>query len=417
MKQEFIDEINKRAKPLQSTDDLDVLLDEIGDRPIVLLGEATHGTAEFYHLRTEITKKLILEKGFKTISISGNWIPFYEITRYIKGHAHQDEDLATLMKQLFVEFPTWTRANEEMLPLIQWLKEYNQDKPEEEKIGFYGDDLKSLWPAVEEVIRYCERTGSKELVDLAQNVYACLEPSQRNTQLYGLNAVFFNLSCEQEIAELYRRIEETRERKDNPTDQDLSDEINALVMRNSELYWRSMATGGSENWNIRNRHMAYVINRVKEHHGKDCKIIVWGHNTTMGDARATEGMPAEGQVNIAQVLREHWGDDQVYAIGFSTYTGKVISAKAWDESLEEVEVLPAHPGSWDALLHEAGAEDKILTFGKDEPVFSTMLPQRAIGVVYHPEHHAEYHTYVATSLSNRYNALIYVDHTSAVKPL
>lgn len=417
MKQQFLDEINQRAKPLQSPDDLDVILNEIGDRRMVLLGEATHGTAEFYNIRTEITKKLIVEKGFTTISISGNWVPFYEITRYIKGHAHGDTDLKSLMRRLFVEFPTWTRANEEMIPLIEWLKEYNADKPEEKKVGFYGDDLKSLWPSLDEVISYLERIEHQELLALAQNVKACLEPSQQNPQLYGLNAIFFGQSCEEQIEQLYQGIEKIRKPKAVPDDQDLSDEINALVMRNSERYWRSMATGGSENWNIRNRHMAHVITRVFQHHGEECKLIVWGHNTTMGDARATEGMPAEGQVNIAQVLREHWGDDNVYAIGFSTNSGKVISAKAWDEPLEEVDVLPAHPGSWDALLHEAGAEDKILTFGKDEPVFSTMLPQRAIGVVYHPDHPAEYHTYVATSLSRRYNALIYVDQTTAVKPL
>ncbi|RKD25939.1 hypothetical protein BEP19_03155 [Ammoniphilus oxalaticus] len=418
MKQQFIDEIKKRAKPLHTNDDLDAIVEAIGDTRIVLLGEATHGTAEFYNLRTELTKKLITEKGFTTLSISGNWVPFYEVTRYIKGHAHQNGDLAALLPEWFNEFPTWTRANEEMIPLFEWLREYNQGLPEAEKIGFYGDDLKSLWLSLDEVIQSTERLGSPELVDLARKIQAGLATSQENPQVYGLNAIFFNQSCEAMVTELHQKLAEARGGyKQNPSDDELADEINALVLRNSEHYWRSMAMGGPDNWNIRARHMVQVINRLIERQGENGKIIVWGHNTHMGDARATEGMPAEGFVNVAQLMREHWGDDNVYAVGFSTNTGKVISAKDWNHPFEEVEVRAAHSGSWDALLHEAGAEDKILIFGKDEPIFSTPLPQRAIGVVYHPDHQAEYQTYVASRLSDRYNALIYVDHTHAVKPL
>ena len=303
-----------------------------------------------------------------------------------------------------------------MISLIEWLKEYNKDLPEEKKIGFYGDDLKSLWQAREEVVQFAERSGSSELLDLARWVFPCFESSQRNTQLYGLNAVFFNQSCEAIVGELYRKIKEIQKPTADPDDEELSEEINALVMRNSEHYWRAMAMGGPDNWNIRARHMVQVINRLIECRGGG-KIIVWGHNTHVGDARATEGMPAEGFVNVAQLMREHWGEDNIYAIGFSTNTGKVISAKDWGQPFEEVEVRAAHQGSWDALLHEAGAEDKILIFGEDEPIFSASLPQRAIGVVFHPDHNEEYHTYVGTRLSKRYNALIYVDHTNAVKPL
>lgn len=416
MKQKIIDEMNRRAKPLHTNQDLDVLLDAIGDTPIVLLGEATHGTSEFYTWRAEITKRLIVEKGFTTVVVEGDWPACYEINRYIKGRSHQQADTASLLAQTFHYFPSWVLGNEEMVLLIDWLKEYNQGQSEENKVSFYGNDVKSLWECLEEVIAYLERTGSQELLELARNVYTCLESSQRNPQLYGLNAVFFNLSCEDGIAELYRKIEEKRELGEHRNEDDLNDEINALTMLHSEQYFRAMAMEGPDNWNLRCYHMVDVINRIRDHYGENSKIIVWGHNTHLGDARATEGMPLEGLVNEGQILREQMGEDAVYAIGFSTYSGSVIATTAWGEPLEEMVVPAAYSGGWDALLHEASAEDKLFIFEREEPIFSTALPQRAIGVVYQPEK-VEYQTYVVSRLSQRYNALIYIDHTKVVKPL
>ncbi|RKD27119.1 hypothetical protein BEP19_00690 [Ammoniphilus oxalaticus] len=416
MKQQIIDEINKRAKPLHTSQDLEPLMDEIGEIPIVLLGEATHGSAEFYKWRFEMTKKLIVEKGFNAVVVEGDWPPCFELNRYVKGKAHQDTDLKTLLKQLFNYYPSWVLGNEEMIPVIEWVKDYNRELPEEEKIGFYGNDVKSLWESLEEVIRYLERTESDELVAMAKMIYANLESSQRNPQIYGLNAMFFGQSVAEDVEALYQKVVESRKDLKDIDDEQFNDEINAFVMRNSERYWRSMATEGPDNWNIRVYHMVDMIYRLMEYHGEQSKIIVWGHNTHFGDARATEGMPLEGFVNEGQVIREQKGEDQVYILGFSTYSGEVIASTAWNEPLQVMEVPPAVEGSWDALLHEAGAEDRLLIFGKDEPVFSTSIPQRAIGAVYRP-HEVEYQTYVATRLSDRYNALIHIDQTRPVKPL
>lgn len=417
MKEKIINEINQRAIRLNNRpEDLDKLIEAIGEAPIVLLGEATHGSSEFYKYRMEITKRLIVEKGFNAVVVEGDWPQCFEINRYVKGKAHQETNIVELMKNSFSYFPTWVLGNEEMIPLIEWLRDYNRDLPEEKKIGFYGNDVKSLWESLEEMIRSLERSGSQELLAMARNVYACLEPNERNPQIYGLNAMFFNNSCADQIEELYQKFVERRKGLKASNDEELFDEINALVLRNSDRYWRAMAMDGPDNWNIRVYHMVDVIYRLMEYHGEQSKIVVWGHNTHLGDARATEGMPLEGFVNECQVIREQKGFDQVYAVGFSTYTGNVIATKAWGEPLETMPVPPAHEGSWDALLREAGQEDKMLIFRENEPIFSLSLPQRAIGVVYQHDK-IEYQTYVATRLSDRYNALIYIDYTNPVKPL
>ena len=415
MKEIIIQEIKDRAKPLQSNQDLHCLLEAVGNKPIVLLGEASHGTSEFYTWRAELTKRLILEKGFTSIAVEGDWPSCYEINRYIKGQAHQTADLASLLVESFDRWPTWMWANREILSLVQWLKEYNQDKPAENKVGFYGLDVYSLWESMEEVIKYLQDAGYREELEIARRVYSCFEAHGRDPQMYGFNSAFFSESCEDEVVQLLLNLQNKRNHTAQLTENNLSAEVNALVAVNAERYYRSMVRGGPESWNIRDHHMVEVINRILEHYGQQSKIIVWEHNTHIGDARATD-MPAEGLVNVGQILREQKGWDGVYAIGFSSYSGSVIAGKAWGEPFEEIDVPPAQAGSWDAFLHEASAEDKILLFEQDEALFSKEFGHRAIGVVYQPQYE-QYGNYVSTRLSQRYNAVIFLDHTHALHPL
>ena len=415
MKKSIIEEINRRAKPLRTNQDLDSLLEVIENRPFVLLGEASHGTSEFYTWRAELTKRLIVEKGFTSIAVEGDWPACYEINRYIKGEAHQSSDLESLLVESFDRWPTWMWANQEILSLLKWLREYNREQQSENKVGFYGLDVYSLWDSMEEVIAYLERAGYQEELKKAREAYSCFEEHGRDPQMYGFDAAMFSETCEDEVVELLLKLQDKKQQAIHRQEKDLSAEINTLVAVNAERYYRTMVRGGPDSWNIRDHHMVETINRIIEYHGEQNKMIVWEHNTHIGDARATD-MPSEGLVNVGQILREQKGLDHVYAIGFSTYSGSVIAGKAWGEPFEEVSVPPAQTGSWEAFLHEASPKDKILLFNQDEPVFSQEFGHRAIGVVYQPQYE-RYGNYVPTRLSDRYNALIYIDHTHALQPL
>ncbi|MCM3633464.1 erythromycin esterase family protein [Paenibacillus camelliae] len=410
--EEIILEIQRTSTRIKTMDDLDKIVQAVGDREIVLLGEASHGTSEFYTLRAEITKRLIQEKGFSFIAVEGDWPSCFTLNRYIKHKADAPSNAREALKD-FNRWPTWMWANEEVVDLTQWLHEYNKNKKDKDQIGFYGIDVYSLWESMEEIIRHLTEIDSPDLA-IAQKAFECFEPHGREPQAYGVSASFLSEGCEEEGVNLLLTLQEKRKASGSQDELSLNDEINALVAVNAERYYQSMVRGGPDSWNIRDRHMVEALSRIKAFHGPHAKAIVWEHNTHIGDARATD-MAADGMVNVGQLVREKFGQEQVYAVGFGTYQGTVIASDKWGGDIEVMKVPQAISGSWEALLHQAGDHDKVIIFDEESKVLHQPLGHRAIGVVYHP--HYERGNYVPSILPSRYDAFIYVDQSRALKPL
>ena len=407
--------IQERALPLQGDADLDPLLERIGDARIVLLGEASHGTHEYYTWRDRISRRLITEKGFGFIAVEGDWPDCYTVNLYAKGWDGVG-DSAHEVLHAFSRWPTWMWANKEVVHLAEWLREHNRHLPDERKVGFYGLDVYSMWESIDVVTRYLERVDPA-LAARARQAYGCFDPFEDDVQEYAWATQVVPTDCEEEVLEALTELRRKGPdfRRDNP-EAYFNAEQNALVASNAELYYRTMIRGGAASWNVRDRHMMETLERLLRHHGPASKAIVWEHNTHVGDARATD-MARAGMVNVGQLAREAWGDDVVIA-GFASYFGSVIAGQEWGAPMQRMRLPEAKRGSWEALFHQAGAEDKLVLLEGMDDVLGALDPRghRAIGVVYHPEREA-YGNYVPTVLPYRYDALLYIDRTHALRPL
>ena len=396
--------------------DLDELLNFVGDARYVLLGEASHGTAEYYTWRTEISRRLIAEKSFSFIAVEGDWPDCYRVNRYIKG---LDAEAASGRDVLhaFERWPTWMWANEEVIDLVEWLRSHNDGLAEERKIGFYGIDVYSLWDSMYAVTAYLHRVDPSAL-SAAWRAIRCFEPYGEDVQEYARATRFVPNSCEDEVVALLRELRSRAPSySSDGREASFVAEQNALVLKNAEAYYRTMVRGDSESWNVRDRHMAESLDRLMQHHGKRAKAIVWEHNTHIGDARFTD-MAERGEVNVGTLVREAHGEDEVVLVGFGSHHGSVIAGRQWGAPMERMAVPPARAGSWEDVLHRAGAEDKLLMLTSGRPTSELLEPRghRAIGVVYHPEYE-HYGNYVPSVLPRRYDAFIYVDTARALHPL
>ncbi|WP_336773456.1 erythromycin esterase family protein [Paenibacillus sp. MMO-58] len=407
-----VEKIKEYSIPLKSAGDLDPLIQAIGDADFVLLGEASHGTSEFYTWRTELSKRLIAEKGFSFIAVEGDWPSCYTLNRYVKQYNGAAPNPREALRD-YNRWPTWMWANEEILQLTEWLHDYNRSQPLETKIGFYGIDVYSLWESMDEILKHLEKTGSPEL-DTARKAFACFDPYNREPQNYGVSAAFLSESCEEEVVQLLKDLQSKRQQSDIRDEALLSDELNALVAVNAERYYQSMVRGGPESWNVRDQHMVEALDSIKAFHGQGAKAIVWEHNTHIGDARATD-MLEDGMVNVGQLVREKYGEDRVYAIGFGTHRGTVIASDQWGGEIKTMAVPEARKDSWEDLMHRAGAFDKFLLFNKQDFFISEPIGHRAIGVVYNPRR--ERGNYVPSVLPHRYNAFIHIEESHALSPL
>ncbi|MFC0472613.1 erythromycin esterase family protein [Halalkalibacter kiskunsagensis] len=393
--------------------ELSPLITEASQATYVLLGEASHGTSEFYTLRADITKQLIQEHHYTFIAVEGDWPACYEVNRYIKGMASEYSSAEDVLRKTFTRWPSWMWANHEMVDLIDWLYTYNQTQTK--KVGFYGLDVYSLWESMDAIVNYLGKIKSPDL-EKALRAIECFNPYQRQPEKYGLSAAFYGENCVSEIMELLETIQENKRFDYDDLESVLNMNINALVAKNAEHYYHTMITNDSESWNIRDRHMVEVLHCIGNFHGKTAKAIVWEHNTHIGDARATD-MANEGMVNVGQLTREKYGQTNVYAIGFGTYQGTVIATTKWGTTPEVMRVPKGVDGSFEEALHHAGASNKYLLFTEENrDYFRSMIGHRAIGVVYHPdfEHHGNY---VPSRLSDRYDAFIHVDETTALSLL
>lgn len=407
--------IQNHSIPFESEDDLNAIIDAIGDAKIVLLGEASHGTSEFYTVRAEISKRLIKEKGFTVIAVEGDWPSSRQVNRYIKGYEDEKKTPREILKA-FDRWPSWMWANEEVADLVDWLKSHN-DQTANQKVGFYGIDLYSLWESMEEVLHYLtEADPTVADFELAKKVVDCFEPFNRLPEHYAISTAHFPQVCTAEVEALYSSIRTNEELYPVDYEQRLNLKMNALVTKNAEEYYRTSVKSNARSWNVRDEHMVEAINEVRKFHGNDVKIIVWEHNTHIGDARATT-MKDEGMVNVGQLLREQNDEKDIYAIGFGTHRGTVIAGDKWGEPFEVMAVPPAKKDSWEDCLHNAGAFNKLLIFNDQiRESFTKWIGHRAIGVVYNPEYEA-YGNYVPSIIGKRYDAFIFIDETKALTPL
>jgi erythromycin esterase len=408
----YRDDIVALSRSLADASDLDVLLDRVGDARVVMLGEASHGTHEFYRWRARLTQRLIAEKGFSFVAVEGDWPDCDRIDAAVRclPDAPQDPQAALAA---FERWPTWMWANEEVLDFCRWLRGHNLRRDPVERAGFHGLDVYSLWESLREVLVYL-REHDPGQVPAVLAAYHCFEPYGEDGQSYAAATRFAAESCENEVVDLLVRL---RERAAIDGAGRFGAWQNAEIVAGAERYYRAMIGGGRQTWNIRDRHMDGTLDRLLTHYGPTAKAVVWAHNTHVGDARATT-MAAAGDVNIGQLARERLGPHQVVLVGFGTHRGTVIAGDAWGAPPHELPVPPARAGSIEDVLHQAAPPAALLTFPPHETLDLTTdeLPHRAIGVVYHPARERR-GNYVPTVLGRRYDAFLWFDETRALRPV
>lgn len=417
MSRKLVTAIREQSIPLKDPIAFDQLLQKAGDAQVVLIGEASHGTSEFYQLRAEFSKRLIQEKGFSAIAVEGDWPSVQAVNNYVKGYKSAQENLRDLLIRSFSRWPSWMWANTEIESFARWLQEVNQLRAPQQKVGFYGIDLYSLYESIDEVLGFLESNDSYGVdLELAKKAFSCFEPYNRMPEHYALSSAHFTDECIGEVTNLLQSIRSNEERYPHAHEQDLNLEMNALVAKNAEAYYRAMLQDDALSWNIRDTHMTEAIKEIHNYYGKDTKLIVWEHNTHIGDATATS-MADQQLINVGQLIREQYGKENTLAIGFGTYEGTVIAGSSWGESYERMTVPPAKFNTWEGQLHAAGAEDKLLIFNDQNRLqFDEWIGHRAIGVVYNPEFEA-YGNFVPSRISQRYDAFIYIDQSSPLTPL
>jgi erythromycin esterase-like protein len=405
----YADNVRAAARPVDGAGaDYDELVDALGQTRVVLLGEASHGSQEFYRERARITQRLISEYGFTAVCIEGDWPDSQRVDRYVRGRSEDAGAVEALGG--FRRFPAWMWRNREASDLVAWLRSYNDERSSEAQAGFYGLDLYSLHTSLEAVLGYLW-TRDGEAHARARRRYACFDQVRDPVEYayevgYGLGQ-----SCEDEaVAEL---VELSRQR--DPKDSELFSAIeNARLVVDAERYYRLMFQSDVSSWNLRDKHMFDTLVAIDAHLSAvaPARLIVWAHNSHVGDARATE-MGERGEWNIGQLAREHYGDE-VTTVGFTTYSGTVTAASDWGGAEELKRVRPALEQSYEAFFHAVGPERFWL------PLSAGLVPERllerAIGVIYRPETERQSH-YFEAQLAAQFDYLVHLDRTHAVQPL
>jgi erythromycin esterase-like protein len=416
--------IRAAACPLTDDRDVERILAEVGEASLVLLGEATHGTHDFYALRARITRALIEERGFSAVTIEGDWPDAYRVNRYVQG-SDRILDAAHALGG-FARFPTWMWRNTVVIEFIKWLREYNAGIVlPERRIGFYGLDLYSLHTSMRAVVEYLDQHDPVAARE-ARKSYGCFDKFGRDTDTYAwATSRVGGGTCADAVT---RELVALRERRADLLRRDgmaASDEFffaeqNARLAQNAELYYRTMFRGHTASWNVRDQHMAETLEELLAHlrrRGRSPKVVVWAHNSHLGDARATESGD-EGQLNLGQLVRERHGLDSKL-IGFTTFSGTVIAASDWGELAERKRVRPALPGSFEELFHQTPVPRFLVRMAPGTSLHSLLAEprlERAIGVIYRPDTERLSH-YFHARLAHQFDAVIHLDATDALEPL
>jgi erythromycin esterase len=409
----LVQEARQFAHPLKTLQDLDPLLERIGEARFVLLGEASHGTSEYYQWRARISRRLITEKGFSFVAVEGDWPDCYRVNRYVKGYPDAGKSARDVLHE-FKRWPTWMWANWEIVAFAEWMHKYNKNRSN--KAGFYGLDVYSLWDSMESILNYLEKKDP-QAAQTARQAYQCFEPYGEDPQSYAWSTRMVPGDCEDEVIDLLLEMQRRAGRYNGDPEAGFNAEQNALVIKNAERYYRAMVHSDSGSWNVRDQHMMETLDRLMDFHGPKAKGIVWAHNTHIGDARYTD-MARAGMFNIGQLAREEHESEGVVLAGFGSHHGSVIAGKSWGAPIERMRVPEARSGSWEDVLHQASADDELLLFDQNSISDEFRKPRghRAIGVVYQPELES-YGNYVPTILPKRYDAFLYLDETEALHPL
>lgn len=423
---DFIHLLNKEIIPfsINEKSTYQYLADKIGNARLVLLGEATHGTQEFYQSRIELSKYLIREKNFHAIAIEGDLTSAYPVNRYLQGD--EESSNSELPLKDFNRFPTWMWRNTTLPPFLKWLREYNDKLLPHKKIGLYGLDLYCINSSMQAVIDYLNRhdpTSAKNAICR----YACFDHVTADPQTYSyLVNSKLKKRCVQEVTEQLLEMQRITFDKFHSNHLDESENLfyatqNARLVKNAEFYYHALFESHANTWNIRDQHMAETLQNLIAHLETKlkvpAKIIIWAHNSHVGDARATE-MADRKEINVGQLVRENF-DMASFHLGFSTYTGTVTAASDWDMPAKYNKIMPGMPGSYEALFHELQLKDFILDLHHGEHInhlLQLSRLQRAIGVIYRPETERMSH-YFFTHLPYQFDALIHIDTTNAVIPL
>ncbi|MBB2949176.1 erythromycin esterase-like protein [Actinoplanes lutulentus] len=400
------DDVASMARPLRDPGDLEILLDRAAGARVVQIGEATHGTHEFYAWRAALTRRLIEERGFSFVAVEGDWPDCDRVDAAVRcAPGAPDDPRAALVR--YDRWPTWMWANEETVDFTRWLRGFNAGRPADDRAGFHGLDVYSLWESMHQILTWL-REHDPELVPAALDAYRCFEPYAEDPNAYAWSTQFVAPGCEDRVARMLAEL----------TDRDFGVGQNAAVVAGAEGYYRNMVKGGPDAWNIRDRHMDQTLDRLLNRYGPTSKAVVWAHNTHVGDARATD-QSIYGEVTLGQLARERYGDDEVVLVGFGTYRGTVVAGPSWGGHMEVMGVPEARPGSLEDVLHATAPASGLLVFpaGWEVPdLLATDLAHRAIGVVYDPRKERRAN-YVPTILGSRYDAFLWFDETHALRPL
>jgi erythromycin esterase-like protein len=408
----------RHAKAVDGADACDELAARAARASIVLIGEASHGTRDFYAMRADLTRRLISEHGFRAVTLEADWPDTFRAHRFITGRS-DDKDAVTALSD-FRRFPAWMWRNETMRDFVDWLADFNRTRNRGERVGLFGLDLYSLYGSIESVLAHLERVDPQAAAR-ARKRYSCFEYFGDDPQGYAIGVMQGFDPCEDEavaqLVELRRQAMLPLKAGAGEDEELFSAEQNARLIVNAERYYRSMYRGRESTWNLRDRHMVDTLDALRDRiPGASDGTVVWAHNSHLGDARATE-MSRRGEVNVGQLVRERYGRD-VFSIGFSTYDGTVTAASDWDAPAERKRVRPGLAGSYERTFHESGEDRFWLDLGERDVASALRgaLLQRAIGVIYRPETERWSH-YFEARLPEQFDAMIHLDNTAALTPL
>ncbi|ABF89534.1 erythromycin esterase family protein [Myxococcus xanthus DK 1622] len=415
----LLEGIRAAALPVSGrASDLDPLIESIGDARFVLLGEATHGTHEFYQARATLTRRLIAEQGFHALVVEADWPAALRVDAFVRGNG-QDATAAGALGN-FQRFPRWMWRNREMEELVTWMRAHNATVPPEQRAGFYGMDLYSLHDSMREVVAWLD-TVDPDAAQRARERYACFDHFGPEPHVYGQSTTSGQAdSCEEQVWAQFVELQRRRTRGPEDADARFHAEQNARLVANAEAYYRAVYAGRHEGWNLRDTHMADTVDALAAHlsrSGPPARLVIWAHNSHLGDARATQ-MGDQGELNVGQLLRERHGA-ATYNVGFTTYTGVVIAAHEWDEPGLRRRIQPAMSGSYERLFHDVGMPAFLLRMaelGEAAGGLHERRLERAIGVVYAPRTERWSH-YFHANLPAQFDAVLHYDETRALRPL
>ncbi|KAK2861349.1 hypothetical protein FQN49_004291 [Arthroderma sp. PD_2] len=430
MATKLVDLIRSNAKPLPalSNESFGSHFDHLGRYKVVLLGDGSHGTSEFYRARAEITKYLIQHHGFDTVAVEADWPDSEAVDRYVRQRPGAKAKIERPAEPAFQRFPTWMWQNSEVQEMVHWMRGHNRNLPRPKRVGFYGLDLYSMGRSIESIIKYLDTIDPK-MAKLARQRYGCLQPWVEDPAEYGLaNYLDSGMgTCEAQVLDMLRdllqkRLEYTSAHRDG--DEFHSAEQNAYLVADAEAYYRAMYSSSTDSWSLRDSHMFETLQRLLDSKGPESKTVVWAHNSHIGDARYTSMGRRRGELNIGQLCREKFGRENVALIGCGTHTGTVAAAHEWGDDVEIMDVVPSRSDSWEHLAHQSGQNTFYLELRKNlaSPELLRAIAkaspklERFIGVIYRPQSERMSH-YSSADLADQFDGFVWFERTEAVKPL